>query len=412
MPLHQFLGARPHACAIAFLFFLSMSIAPGSANVAHAEEVVSTSGGNSPPRIRGSPPTAATPGVFYTFAPGASDPDGDTLRFSIVNKPRWMWFDARTGRLNGHPKWAQRNRTFSDIVIKVSDGRTTTRLPAFSIRVGAYSPGNSAPTLSGTPPRLAPIGQRYYFKPTASDRNGDTLRFSIVNKPAWASFATATGALTGTPASANAGTYTGITISVSDGKTTTRLGPFRIDVTASTANRAPTVWGQPATTAQVSRPYAFKPGAVDADGDALTFSIVSKPAWARFDGTTGTLYGTPGADDVGRYSSIVIRVSDGATTAGLAPFGIDVSSGTARSVTLNWSAPRLNTDGSALTDLSGYRVYYGSAPRQYSNSVRVGASATSAVIDGLVTGTWYFAIKSINTDGVASDFSGEVRTVL
>jgi hypothetical protein len=389
-----------------------MSIGPGAASVSHADEPVSTTSGNSPPRIWGNAPTTATPGVFYTFAPGASDPDGDALRFNIVNKPRWMWFDSRTGRLNGHPKWAQRNRTFSDIVIMVSDGRVTTRLPAFSIRVGAYSSGNSAPTLAGTPPRLAPIGHRYYFKPTASDRNGDTLRFSIANKPGWMTFATATGELTGTPTSSNAGTYTGITISASDGKTTTSLGPFRIDVTASTANRAPTIWGQPATKAPVSRPYAFKPGAADADGDVLNFSIAGKPAWARFDSTTGTLYGTPGVDDVGRYADIVIRVGDGTTTTALPPFGIDVLSGTTRSVTLNWSAPRLNTDGSALTDLSGYRVYYGSASRRYSNSVRVGASATSAVIDGLSAGTWYFAIKSINTDGVASDFSGEVRAAL
>jgi hypothetical protein len=386
-----------------------MSIGTGGASVGHADESMWAPGANSPPRLWGNPPTTATPGVFYTFAPGASDPDGDPLHFSIVNKPRWMWFDTRTGRLNGHPKWAQRNRTFSDIVIKVSDGRTTTRLPAFSIKVGPYSPGNSAPTLSGTPPRLAPIGQRYYFKPTASDRNGDKLRFSIANKPAWASFATATGALTGTPTSKNAGKYTGVTISVSDGKTTTSLGPFRIDVTASTANRAPTISGRPVTTAQISRPYAFKPSAVDADGDALTFSIAGKPAWARFDSTTGTLYGTPGADDVGRYSDIVIRVSDGTASTALAPFEIAVSSGATRSVTLNWSVPRRNTDGTTLTDLSGYRVSYGPASRNYSNSTHVGgATTTSVVIDGLASGSWYFAVQSINRDGVASEYSGEV----
>ena len=129
--------------------------------------------------------------------------------------------------------------------------------------------------------------------------------------------------------------------------------------------RTPTISGAPVTTARVGQPYAFKPNASDADGDALTYSVSGKPAWATFDTSTGTLYGTPASGDVGLHSNVVIAVSDGKATARLAPFAITVSTGTTQSVTLNWTAPTTNTDGSALTDLAGYVVSFGTASRQY-----------------------------------------------
>ena len=64
---------------------------------------------------------------------------------------------------------------FATIVISVSDDKL------------------SAPTISGAPPTSVVQGTQYAFQPTASDVNGDVLTFSIVNKPAWATFTTSTG---------------------------------------------------------------------------------------------------------------------------------------------------------------------------------------------------------------------------
>ena len=89
---------------------------------------------------------------------------------------------------------------------------------------------NVAPTISGTPPGKVAIGQSYDFQPSASDSNGDPLVFAIVNKPAWATFSTATGRLTGTPGLAHVGTQEGIAISVSDGKVSTALPAFAVSV--------------------------------------------------------------------------------------------------------------------------------------------------------------------------------------
>jgi hypothetical protein len=170
--------------------------------------------------------------------------------------------------------------------------------------------------------------------------------------------------------------------------------------------------GTPVTWAKVGQPYAFKPTAYDADRDPLKFAISGKPGWASFDTTNGTLYGTPTSANVGTFSNIVISVTDGKATTKLAPFSITVSSGATKSVTLNWAKPTTNEDGSQLTDLAGYTVYYGTQSRTYSKSVRLGAATTSVVLEGLTTGRWYFSIRSRNTSGVTSDYSGEVSVLL
>ena len=67
----------------------------------------------------------------------------------------------------------------------------------------------------------------------------------------------------------------------------------------------------------------------------------------------------------------------------------------ALSATLNWTAPTMNTDGSPLTDLGGYVVLYGTASRIYSGSLKIGdPGITSASVEGLPSGLWYFSVKS------------------
>ena len=94
--------------------------------------------------------------------------------------------------------------------------------------------------------------------------------------------------------------------------------------TASAA--APVISGSPGTSAVAGNKYSFRPTASDADGDALRFSIVNRPVWASFSASTGRLYGTPAANQVGQYTDIRIRVSDGNTRVALPAFSIDVRS--------------------------------------------------------------------------------------
>jgi hypothetical protein len=85
----------------------------------------------------------------------------------------------------------------------------------------------------------------YSFTPSAADADGDSLAFTIQNKPAWATFNTATGRLSGTPSVSDVGTYSNISISVSDGAATTALSPFAIAVTSVSNGRATLSWTAP-----------------------------------------------------------------------------------------------------------------------------------------------------------------------
>jgi len=369
---------------------------------------------NTAPVISGTPPTAVAVGDSYYYKPNASDANGDSLRFSIQNKPRWATFETKTGVLRGAPK-SNHIGKYPNIKITVSDGRGgTDNLPLFTITVtsSSSSTGNRAPTISGTPATSVGVGQTYSFQPSAADADGDTLAFTIQNKPSWATFSATTGRLSGTPTAT--GSFSNIVIRVSDGSLSDGLPAFAISVTSAPSNSTPTISGSPATTVTTGLAYSFQPSATDADGDVLTFSIQNRPSWATFSPTTGRLSGTPTASHVGTYGNIIISVTDGKATRSLGAFSISVQSASGMgSVTLSWTAPTKNTDGSTLTNLTGYRVHYGTSAGSYTQSVQIPSkSVTSVVIEGLAPARWYFAVKAYNSSGVESTFSGSVNKLI
>jgi hypothetical protein len=177
---------------------------------------------------------------------------------------------------------------------------------------------------------------------------------------------------------------------------------------------APTISGSPTTTVLQNSAYSFTPTASDANNDPLTFSIAGKPSWASFNATTGALTGTPGAADVGTYSNIQISVSDGKASSALSAFNITVGATATGAATLNWTPPAMNTDGTALTDLAGYRVYWGTAQNNYANSKTLnGPGFSSAVIDQLTPATWFFVVTALDSMGNESAYSNvATKTVM
>lgn len=275
---------------------------------------------------------------------------------------------------------------------------------------GLQTQVNKAPVISGTPSQSIKTGASFDFMPQATDSDGDVLAFSISNKPSWASFNTANGRLSGTPT--QAGHYTNVAISVSDGKTSSQLNAFSIQVVAETvtpSNGAPAISGQATASINVGQSYNFIPTAVDAEGDALTFSIANKPSWATFNTATGQLSGTPTAEHVGSYANVTLTVSDGTQSATLAPFAIAVTASSNGAASLSWTPPTQNTDGSALTNLSGYRIRYGTSAGSLDQTIEIkSAGVAQYVVDNLSPGTWYFAVNAINGTGAESDLSATV----
>jgi hypothetical protein len=169
------------------------------------------------------------------------------------------------------------------------------------------------------------------------------------------------------------------------------------------SNRAPTISGSPPTSLRVDEGYDFTPDASDPDGDELSFDVRNAPSWASFDPGTGRLHGTPGAGDVGQFEDIRISVSDGAAEASLDSFSISVNQIANGSVTVSWNPPTTNADGSAITDLAGYRIYYGRAPDDLEYTVQIGNPGTTRwVVENLSPATWYFSMTSVNDFGLES----------
>jgi len=293
-------------------------------------------------------------------------------------------------------------------IVKIFSGRRA-RLAALcglltlavAFDAGAYSHWHRYQvSISGTPSTSDVAGQVYNFTPTAT---GSQVTFSISGQPSWASFDKTTGRLTGTPGSTNAGTYSNIVISAANAYSSASLAPFSITVTAPQPTDVASISGQPATAVNVGTAYSFTPNASDSVGKPLTFAIQNQPSWASFSTLTGQLSGTPAS--AGTYSNIVISVSDGTAQASLPAFSIAVNQ-ISGSATITWTPPVANVDGTALTNLAGYRVYYGPDTSNLTQSVQVtNVSASSYTVSNLTSGTWYFGVTAYTTAGTESPLS-------
>lgn len=180
----------------------------------------------------------------------------------------------------------------------------------------------------------------------------------------------------------------------------------------ATANAAPTISGTPATQATVGQAYNVTPQATDADGDMLAFSIQNKPQWADFNTATGNLSGTPGAQAAGAVSNVVISVSDGKASAALPAFSITVAAAATQApsatpaaaapstAVLSWDVPTQTTSGATLSNLTGYRIHYGTNQNAMVQAIEVSSPGTNRyTVQNLPRGTYYFAVRAITANG-------------
>ena len=219
--------------------------------------------------------------------------------------------------------------------------------------------------------------------------------------------------ISGTPQSGDVGTYSGISITVSDGQANDTLGPFTITVSEVVVNSPPVISGTPPAEVNAGESYSFTPTVTDPDGGTRSFTVSGLPTWANFNAGNGRISGSPQAGDVGTYSGISITVSDGQAEDTLGPFTITVQAISLGSVTLNWTIPTQNEDGTDLTDLDGYNIYWGTTPGVYPNSVTIdNETVTTHVVDNLSPGTYEFVATSFNTSGVESRYSAPATKIV
>lgn len=372
---------------------------------------------NSPPTIGGTPLAAIEAGQPYSFTPTAADADGDTLGFTIENRPQWASFDPATGTLSGTPALADVGIS-SSIKITVSDGEASASTSAFSITVTQPPPPPSSAWTTADVGAVAAAGS------TSVDANG-VLTLKGSGADIWASadeFHFAYRQLSGD------GELIARVTSLSNQNQWTKVGLMVRESTAAGSRHATMFL---ASTRGDAFQYRVNNGGTSG-GDAGD-NVLTRPRWLKITRAGDVLRGFWSADGVswtqrgtitltGLPANVLIGVAltshlDGTlATATLDSIGGGGTNppptdppptdppptGTGQAV-VSWTPPTQNTDGSALTNLAGYRVLYGQSSSALNQSIEISnASMTSYTVTGLAVGAWYFAVTARSTSGAES----------
>ncbi|MCB0219237.1 MAG: tandem-95 repeat protein, partial [Chrysiogenetes bacterium] len=280
------------------------------------------------PVISGAASPEAFEGMPYSFKPLVIDDDG-FLDFEVDNLPGWASFDPQTGEVFGIPGIFDLG-IYDGIVISVHDGNSPIQsLDPFSIQVLNRE---DPPTLEFDPGEgiAAREDHPLLFVVPASDPDsffGDVLTYSLENAPAWLAI-DEHGVVRGRPGASDVGEHQGIRVLVQDlVGLSAATEPFTI--TVYNANDAPVLSGTPASQISVGETYSFQPTSDDSDllqADVLEFQAMNLPHWLELDAEMGAITGSPGPEDVGVYSDILLVVHDLAgEVAKLPEFDIVVS---------------------------------------------------------------------------------------
>ena len=228
---------------------------------------------------------------------------------------------------------------------------------------------------------------------TVSSGASSTLTWSSTNATA----CTASNGWTGTKPTR--GSYTTVALSAATKFTLTCSG------TGGSASQSATI---SVAAAPPSVSLSASPSSINSGGTSLLTWTTSNAATCTASGGWSGSVATRGSQSTAALSATTTYTLSCAGSAGSALQSATVTvtpattpaNGTA---TLNWEPPTANTDGTPVTPLSGYHVFYGTSASALTQSIAVsGASTTSYEITGLTAGTWYFAIAADATDGTES----------
>ena len=105
--------------------------------------------------------------------------------------------------------------------------------------------------------------------------------------------------------------------------------------------------------------------------------------------------------------------SSAAATQNSSSSASSLPAASSNAVTINWTPPTENMDGTALTNLSGYDIHYGTSSGSYTQSISVAnAGIATYVVDNLTPGTYYFSVAAVNASGTESPLSSEVSATV
>ena len=244
-----------------------------------------------------------------------SDAEGSALTYSVVRQPTLGTLTGTAPNLTYTP---EANKSGADtFTFKVNDGTLDSSTVTVTIVIAAV---NDAPVVAGqavTTDEDSPVS----ITLVASDLDGDALTYTIVTAPT-------KGELTGTapnllyvPNPDYAGPDS-FTVVVNDG--TVDSAPATVSISVAPVNDAPVAGTLVVTTEEDTTAIVTLQG-FDAEGSALTYTIVTPPANGVLSGEGASLEYVPNPDFNGA-DRFTYRVSDGSANSGLATVNIVVTS--------------------------------------------------------------------------------------
>jgi hypothetical protein len=254
--------------------------------------------------------------------------------------------------------------------------------------------------IANQPPVLAAIGDRTVaegvllgFTVSATDANGDTLSYSASSLPPGAAFNPVTRTFAWTPGFTQAGSYPGVTFTVSDGRGGT--DSEAVTITVTNANAPPVLAAIGDRTVAEAGTLTFTVSATDADGNPLTYSASGLPPGATFTAATRVFTWTPTYVQSGSYPGVTFAVSDG--------LGGSTSEAITITVTEVLAGPRGDFSGDGRPDLVWRHDSSGQIAVWFMNGVTL---VTGTFTDPPVLADAGWRIVGTN------DFNGDGRTDL
>lgn len=259
--------------------------------------------------------SAASVGSAYSdsLAEDATSPSGEPRTFSKLSGPAWLKV-AASGRLSGTPSASDGGVNEFQVQVELENQNADIVWMYVTVEGG----GNGAPTFSSDsiskPKASAGVAYSKSIAGSASDSDGDTLRFKNLAGPAWLNVA-GNGALSGTPTEADVG-QNSWTVKVSDGHNGSDTAVLKITVDSSGStgiNQAPVFSSNVIKKPAASVGKKYKLGSVggnatDPDGNEITFEKKSGPEWLKIR-SNGSLRGTPTSADLG-INTWTVNVTD------------------------------------------------------------------------------------------------------
>jgi YD repeat-containing protein len=235
----------------------------------------------------------------------ATDGDQDPLTFSALGLPARATLTPSSTYGQAVVTWTP---TASDagtytVVFQVTDNGNNGAGPVGSDQQTVHivvRASNSAPILLPVGDQTVAEGQTLTVPLHATDPDGDPVTYSITNLPPGATLDPISGVFSWTPTLFEAGKYSGVILSASDGNLSAST---TITITVTPVNQAPQLVPLYPQSGREGTPLQFAVVADDPDGDAVTYSVVSGlPRGATFDSASGKFQWTPDYDQEGDYT--------------------------------------------------------------------------------------------------------------